>query len=101
MREKFSEKVYLDCLFKTTSTQNQYSANEFRESAHVTKLVGVAVSLSRSKHVSVVEGTSSPATRTFWQRWCLPCHCTHTRDFAWVHYSDVTGLDSVLLSFLI
>ena len=35
MREKFSEKVYLAVLFKTTSTQNQDSSNEFRESAHI------------------------------------------------------------------
>ena len=35
MRESFFEKVYLDSLFKTTSTQNQDSANEFRESAHI------------------------------------------------------------------
>ena len=42
MREKFSEKVYLGLLFKTTSTQNQYSANEFRESAHVLECREVA-----------------------------------------------------------
>ena len=34
MREKFFEKVHLDTHFKSTSTQNQYSRNEFRESAH-------------------------------------------------------------------
>ena len=38
MRESFFEKVYLDSLFKTTSTQNQDSANEFCESAQVVVL---------------------------------------------------------------
>ena len=35
MRESFFEKVTLGFLFKATSTQNQDSRNEFRESAHV------------------------------------------------------------------
>ena len=51
MRESFFEKMTSGCLFKATSTQNQDSRNEFRESAHVgatTELVGPGVDISLS-----------------------------------------------------
>ena len=61
MREKFSEKVYLGRLFKTTSTQNQYSANEFRESAHVVDIEVISI----GKPMEIIPGRGPTFKQTY------------------------------------
>ena len=74
MRESFFEKMTSEVLFKATSTQNQDSRNEFRESAHVDRLTELVLQEQVSCGCVYHRGNQA-GTLVLSRRWSIFEHC--------------------------